>query len=105
MDSNCFSARKSRSSLPSPQPRSSTRFAPVALITEKTVCSRWVCRVGARSTTSDSKVHAIHFPARSVVCEKTAQSFSGEVPLTLQIARDDQVSFRMLGQPAFAPFK
>ncbi len=63
MDSNCFSARKSRSSLPSPQPRSSTRFAPVALIAEKTVCNRWVCRVGANETSALKAAQALRIDA------------------------------------------
>jgi hypothetical protein len=39
--SNCFSDRSNFNSLPSPQPRSTTRFAPVSRMTDSTVCKRW----------------------------------------------------------------
>jgi hypothetical protein len=54
MVSNCFSDRSILSSLPSPHPRSTTRFAPVSRMTDKTVCNRWSCREGARSDAGDS---------------------------------------------------
>jgi hypothetical protein len=54
MVSNCFSDRSSLSSLPSPQPRSTTRFAPVSRMTASTVCRRWSCKGGVRSVAGDS---------------------------------------------------
>src|SRR5260370_599808 len=41
ISSNCFSLRSSRINLPSPQPRSRTRFAPLARRAAITVPSRW----------------------------------------------------------------
>jgi len=46
--SNERSASSSRSSRPSPQPRSSTELAPCALSVATTAAMRWSCRLGAR---------------------------------------------------------
>src|SRR6266568_1431227 len=106
ISSNCRSSIRSRSSRPSPQPRSTTRFAPLRLIASATVESR--CSFQGEGllerilfcVPNGGSRYAISL--RRLLRQQAANRFPNEIATVLQISSDDRVALRMRFEPALA---
>ena len=108
ISSNCFSLRSSRSSFPSPQPRSTTRFAPDALNAAATIPRRCSLRlIGFSSDSSRPPERASTRPSCGLVVlfGKPCQGLSGKTVSVLEVAMGDRLPFGVRCQPALSVFQ
>ena len=104
ISSNCLSLSSSRSSLPSPQPRSSTRFAPLARSAARTAPSR--CSLQAERLLQHL-LGPVAGPLRRplglrrlLLLHQPGEGLAEEARLELQVAAGDLLLLRVAGQPA-----
>ena len=106
ISSNCLSLSSSRSSLPSPQPRSSTRLAPLARSAARTAPSRCSFRLSGFSRTSSAfssgRCSSSSALDRLLLLHEPGEGHAVQARLELQVAAGDLFLLGVAGQPALA---